>query len=238
MSNNTDDSKLRIRHYIHLIGIIVPILMLWNGVCDFIFAYSPKLNGAQYSTMMFWDAVRTANGHPHWMVMLAQTAGWLYPIYAMSYFIWWTGMRRAGFWLSTVPCAMLAYALLMIGGVQHAGFAYLSVLAQAKALVGSTDPVFYAMAERLLVQHFFWGDLTALVAFFGGTIWHGVGILSGRTMFPRWFIFLSPLGVLTIEMVVGNFLPAPFAGILLAMFGTWFMFVPTVAAAVFMWRRV
>jgi len=219
------------------LGVTVAILMLWNGVGDFIFAYSPKLNGAQYSTMMFWDAIRTANNHPHWLVMLAQTPGWLYPIYAFSYLIWWFGMRRAGFWLSTVPCALLAYALLMIGGVQHIGFAYLSVLGQAKALVGSTDPTFYAMAQRLLVEHFLWGDLTALVAFFGGTIWHGIGILSGRTMFPRWFIFLSPLGVLTIEMVVGNFLPAPFAGILLGMFGTWFMFVPTVAATVWMWNR-
>ena len=71
--------------------------MLWNGVCDFIFAYSPKLNGAQYSTMMFWDAVRTANGHPHWMVMLAQTAGWLYPIYALLHMNWPVG---AGDYLS------------------------------------------------------------------------------------------------------------------------------------------
>lgn len=223
---------------LHKLGVTVAILMLWNGVGDFIFAYSPKLNGAQYSTMMFWDAVRTANGHPHWLVMLAQTPGWLYPIYALSALIWWFGMRRAGFWLSTVPCALLAYALLMIGGVQHIGFAYLSVLGQAKALVGSTDPTFYATAQRLLVEHFLWGDLTALVAFFGGTIWHGIAILSGRTLFPRWFIFLSPLGVLTIEMVVGNFLPAPFAGILLGMFGTWFMFVPTTAATVWMWNRV
>ncbi len=219
------------------LGVTVAILMLWNGVGDFIFAYSPKLNGVQYSTMMFWDAIRTANGHPHWLVMLAQTPGWLYPIYALSSLIWWFGMRRAGFWLSTVPCALLAYALLMIGGVQHIGFAYLSVLGQAKALVGSTDSAFYAMTQRLLVEHFLWGDLTALIAFISGTIWHGVAILSGRTLFPRWFIFLSPLGVLTFEMVVGNFLPAPFAGILLGMFGTWFMFVPTVAATAWMWNR-
>jgi len=220
------------------LGVTVSILMLWNGVGDFIFAYSPKLNGAQYSTMMFWDAVRTANGHPHWLVMLAQTPGWLYPIYALSALIWWFGMRRAGFWLSTVPCALLAYALLMIGGVQHIGFAYLSVLGQAKALVGSTDPTFYATTQRLLVEHFLWGDLTAILAFTLGTIWHGIAILSGRTLFPRWFIFLSPLGVLTFEMVVGNFLPAPFAGILLGMFGTWFMFVPTVSATIFMWNRL
>jgi hypothetical protein len=98
------------------------------------------------------------------MIMMSQTAGWLYPIYALSYYHWWIDMRRAGFWLATVPCVMLAYALLMIGGIQHAGFAFLSVPAQAKALVGSTDNTFYEKANRLIVDHFFMGDLTAELA--------------------------------------------------------------------------
>ena len=72
----------------------------------------------------------------------------------------------------------------MIGGIQHAGFAFLSVLAQAKALVGSTDNLFYETANRLIIDHFFMGDLTAELAFYIGTIWHGVGILSGRTLYP------------------------------------------------------
>ena len=60
-----------------------------------------------------WDTVRTAGHRPHWMVMMAQTAGWLYPFYALSYYHWWVGMRRAGSWLAHVPCGLLAYALLM-----------------------------------------------------------------------------------------------------------------------------
>ncbi len=146
-------------------------------------------------------------------------------------------MRPAGFWLAHVPCGLLAYAVLMIGGIQHCGWAFLSVLAQAKAAAGSTDPAFYATAERFLVEHFLMGDLTALIAFYAGSIWHAVGILSGRTAFPRWFVVLSPLGVLVITAILGLCLPAPLAGLVIAPFGTWFMLVPCLAAT-FWLRRV
>ena len=132
-----------LRNRLRLIGVVVSILILWNGVCDYIYAYSPKLSGLEYLSPAAWEVISTAGNRPHWMIMMAQTAGWLYPVYALSYYHWWVGMRRAGFWLAAVPCIMLAYALLMIGGIQHAGFAFLSVLSQAKALVGSTDNTFY-----------------------------------------------------------------------------------------------
>lgn len=226
-----------LQNRLRLVGITVSILLLWNGVCDFIYGYSPKLSGLQYFSPAAWEVIRTAGHRPHWMVMMAQTAGWLYPIYALLCYHWWVGMRRAGFWLALVPCAMLAYALLMIGGIQHAGWAFLSVLAQAKALVGSADNVFYAMANRLLVEHFIMGDLTAALALIIGAIWHAVGILSGRTLYPRWFVVFSPLGVLIITMVVGALLPAPFAGFSIPLFGTWFMLIPTIASTVWLWNR-
>lgn len=232
-----DEAALRRCHRLRLIGISVSILIIWNGVCDFIYGYSPKLGGLEYFSPAVWETIRTAGHRPHWMVMMAQTAGWLYPFYALSYYHWWVGMRRAGFWLATVSCGMLAYALLMIGGIQHAGWAFLSVLAQTKAVVGCTDAAFYAMANRFILEHFLMGDLTAVLALTAGAVWHAVGILSGRTMYPRWFVVLSPLGVLTISLVVGACLPAPFAGFAIALFGTWFMLVPCVASTVWLWHR-
>jgi len=237
MTGFTDEATLRLCHRLRLIGVSVSILLLWNGVCDFIYAYSPTLSGLEYLSPAVWDTIRTAGDRPHWMVMMAQTAGWLYPFYALSYFHWWVGMRRAGFWLAHVPCALLAYALLMIGGIQHAGWAFLSVLAQAKAVVGCSDEAFYAMADRFLLEHFLIGDLTAILAFIVGAIWHAVGILSGRTMYPRWFVVVSPFGVLAITMGLGACLPAPFAGLLIALFGTWFMLVPCLASTVWLWNR-
>ena len=226
-----------LRHHLRLLGVVISILILWNGVCDYIYAYSPTLSGLEYLSPAAWEVLSTAGNRPHWMIMMAQTAGWLYPIYALSYYLWWIGMRPAGFWLSTVPCLILAYALLMIGGIQHAGFAFLSVLAQAKALVGSTDTGFYEMANSLIVDHFFMGDLTAELAFYIGSIWHGVGILSGRTLYPRWFIALSPLGVLILIIALGALLPAPFAGFAIGLYGTWFMLIPTVATTIWLWNR-
>lgn len=224
---------LRLRY----IGVAVSILILWNGVCDFIYGYASDLSGLEYFSPAVWDTIRTAGNRPHWMIMMAQTAGWLYPIYALSYYHWWVGMRRAGFWLAHVPCALLAYAVLMIGGTQHTGWAFLSVLAQAKAVAGSTDPAFYNAAERILLDHFMMGDLTAVLAFNLGTLWHAVGILSGKTTYPRWFVIVSPLGVLSATMAVGACLPAPVAGFLIALFGTWFMLIPCIASTVWLWRR-
>lgn len=169
--------------------------------------------------------------------MLAQTAGWLYPLYALSYYQWWVGMRRAGIWLAHVPCGLLAYAVLMIGGIQHAGWAFLSVLAQARSVTGCTDEAFYAMANRFLVEHFVMGDLTAVLALGAGSIWHAVGIVSGRTAYPRWFVVFSPCGVLALTLVVGACLPAPFAGFVIAPIGTWFMLVPCLASTVWLWHR-
>ena len=231
----TDNTKMRKR--LLILGITVSILVLWNGVCDYIFAYSSQLSGAEYSSSAVYKLILSANGRPHWMVMLAQTAGWLYPIYALSYYHWWIGMRKAGIWLAQIPLIILAYAIIMIGGIQHAGFAFLSVLEQAKEVVGCTDEAFFSLANQYMIEHFIFGDLTAIIAFNVGTIWHAIGILSGKTMYPRWFLIVSPLGVLTITMMFGTFLPAPYAGFVLALFGTWFMLIPTVASTIWLWKH-
>ena len=228
----------RLRRYLKVVGIGGSILILWNGVCDLIYGYSPNLSGMGYFSGSVIDVVLTADGHPHWAVLTAQTAGWLYPLFALTYFHWWIGMRRAGFWLATLPILLLVYAVVMIGGIQHAGFAFLSVLEQAKAVVGSTDPEFFAMANRYIVEHFVVGDLTAALALFVGASLFAVGILSGKTIYPRWFVVVSPLGVVTIAMMVGLVLPAPIAGYVIAPFGTWFMLVPNIAGAIWLWNHL
>jgi hypothetical protein len=162
MTHDTDIAQLRTR--LRLIGIGVSILILWNGVCDYIYGYDPKLSGLGYFSLAVVPAILTADGRPHWLLLVAQTAGWLYPLYALTYYPWWIGMRRAGFWLGRLPVLLLVYAVLMIGGIQHAGWAFLSVLEQAKAVAGSTDPKFFALANRYILEHFIVGDLTAAVA--------------------------------------------------------------------------
>lgn len=235
MTEHIENTKKR-KQLLYL-GISVSILILWNGVCDYIYAYSSQMSGSDYFSDALLNVIGSADGRPHWMVMIAQTAGWLYPIYALSYYHWWIGMRKAGFWLGRVPVVLLAYAILMIGGIQHAGFAFLSVLEQAKAVTGSTDPEFFALANQYIVEHFAFGDLTAIIAFNVGTIWHAVGILSGKTMYPRWYVIVSPLGVLLLTMTIGGFMPAPVAGYFIALFGTWFMLIPTLASTIWLWKH-
>lgn len=221
---------------LRLLGFGISLLLLWNGVCDLVYGYSPALDGRAYLSPAVWETIRTAGGRPHWMVAIAQTAGWLYPVYALAFYLWWIGMRRAGPWLAHVPCTLLAYAVVMIGGIQHCGWAFLSVAAQAQATVGSGDPVFYAAVQRLTLEHFVVGDLTAALALGVGSLWHAVALLTGRTAYPRWLVVCTPAGVLAITLVVGVGLPAPLAGLVLAPFGTWLMLVPCLAATLWLPR--
>ncbi|HBS04850.1 MAG TPA: hypothetical protein DEA96_07800 [Leptospiraceae bacterium] len=226
------------RYALLFTGVFITVLILWNGVCDYIYGYSASLSGLDYFSPAALDVIQNANGRPHWLVLLGQTAGWLYPFYALTYFNWFAGMRRAGIWLAHIPIALLAYAVLMIGGIQHAGWAFLSVLEQARAVTGSEDPVFFAQAQRFILEHFLMGDLTALIALYAGTLWHAVGVLSGRTWFPRWFVIFSPLGALSLTMAFGIALPAPLAGFVLAPFGTWFLLIPNIASALWLRKRL
>ncbi len=231
-------SAARLRFTLKVLGIGGSLLLLWNGVCDLIYGYSASLSGSDYLSSAVIATVQTADGRPHWLVLIAQTAGWLYPLYALTYYHWWLGMRRAGFWLGTLPVLLLVYALLMIGGIQHAGFAFLSVLEQARAVTGSGDPAFFALAQRYIVEHFAMGDLSAALAMIAGSGLFAVAVLSGRTVYPRWFVLLSPPGVLVLTLAVGSALPAPFAGLVIAPFGTWFMLVPNIAGALWLWRHL
>jgi hypothetical protein len=233
--NNINNKKIRKK--LLMIGILLSILMLWNGVCDYIYGYSPILSGTDYFSSEVFKVILSANGRPHWLITLAQSAGWLYPIYAITYFLWWLGMRKTGFWNAVVPNLLLAYAILMIGGIQHAGWAFLSVLEQAKEVVGSTDPNFYSLANKYIIEHFIMGDLTAMLALYIGTIWHAITILRKKTIFPRWFIVVSPFGILTLTMLIGAMLPAPFAGLILAPFGTWFLLFPNIAITIWLWKN-
>jgi hypothetical protein len=235
MTNMNNISTERMRKRLITIGIIVTILSLWNGVCDIIYGYSFQLSGSEYFTSKVFRVILSADGRSHNLLLMAQTAGWLYPVFALAFYMWWAGMHKAGFWLGKLPNILLAYAVLMIGGLQHAGWAFLSVLEQAKAVTGCTDSTFFNLANKYIVEHFLMGDLTAVIALYIGTILHAVGILSGKTIYPRWFIIFSPMGILTITMTLGYFLPAPYAGAVLAPFGTWFLMFPTLANT--LWLR-
>ena len=228
----------RLSSYLKVMGIAGSFLILWNGVCDLIFGYSATLSGIDYFSPAVIATVLSADGRPHWVMMIGQSAGWLYPLFALTYFHWWIGVRRAGFWLGTLPILLQVYALLMIGGIQHAGFAFLSVLEQARVVMGSTDPAFFALANRYIIEHFFMGDLTAALALNVGTILLAIGILRGKTIYPRWFVVLSPLGTLVATIVLGVLLPAPYAGYVLAPFGTWFLLVPNIAGILWMWTHM
>jgi len=80
--------------------------------------------------------------------------------------------------------------------------------------------------------------MTAVLAMAAGSGLFAVSILSGKTVYPRWFVLLSPPGVLVLTLAIGSVLPAPLAGLVIAPFGTWFMLVPNIAGALWLWRHL
>ena len=52
-----------------------------------------------------------------WPLQLAQASGWMYPVWAVvTAYPLYVGLRGAGFWCSSAPCAVLAYGLCVVGG--------------------------------------------------------------------------------------------------------------------------
>lgn len=208
-------------------GTIVALLTLWNGVCDYIYAYSSEMSGLDYFSPMLFDLLFTANNRSHTLIMIAQTAGWLYPIYALSYFLWYAVIspsnKRVIF-----PLLLLSYAIIMIGGIQHAGFAFLSVVKQAELILSVNNNSFNNLVQQLINEHFLIGDLTAIFALFIGGIWLFLMILLKKTNLPSYASLYSPFGVYLIVFILGIISPAPIAGLFLGLFGTWMLLIPTI----------
>ncbi len=68
-SNSVTIDNTKMRKHLLILGITVSILILWNGVCDYIYVYSSQLSGDDYSSSAVFKVMRNANGRPHWMVM-------------------------------------------------------------------------------------------------------------------------------------------------------------------------
>jgi hypothetical protein len=79
LGDSAEGAASRRCRLLRIVGVSVSVLLLWNGVCDLIYGYSPNLSGPEYFSPAVWDVIRTAGHRPHWLVMVAQTAGWLYP---------------------------------------------------------------------------------------------------------------------------------------------------------------
>ncbi len=143
--------------------------------------------------------------------------GVLGPVAAFLYVLGFAGLaltaRGEMDWLVWLAAALLAFALIC-GGAYHAQYVYLSVIAKT----GREELYDEVAGNIMFVMRF------AIVPMYLGFIVLGVAIALGQTVFPPWFVVLTPL-VTSFLGLVWMHVPQPARCIL---FGGWSNLVFTI----------
>ena len=146
--------------------------------------------------------------------------GVLGPVAAFFYVLGFAGLvlvaRGDLSWLVWLAAALLALALIC-GGAYHAQYVYLSVIAKA-----GREELYYEVADNIMFVMRF-----ATVPMYLGFVVLGVAIVLGQTVFPAWFVVLTPL-VTSFLGLVWTRVPQPARCIL---FGGWSNLVFTIMFA-------
>ena len=143
--------------------------------------------------------------------------GVLGPVAAFLYVLGFAGLaltaRGEMGWLVWLAAALLALALIC-GGAYHAQYVYLSVIAKA-----GREELYDEVADNIMFVMRF-----ATVPMYLGFVVLGVAIALGQTVFPTWFVVLTPL-VTSFLGLVWMRVPQPTRCIL---FGGWSNLVFTI----------
>ena len=145
-----------------------------------------------------------------WPVKLAQSGGWMYPIWALatSYPLY-LGLIPTGSWqCSLAPCAVLAYGLCIVGGALHSGFAFATVLPTALHYNPEMSSCTQCaqLAQKQIMDTYVFGYTPGPLAVFGASIWIAFIILTRETRFPKWFVLCTPVVTLAWIAAAGAFL--------------------------------
>jgi hypothetical protein len=152
---------------------------------------------------------------PLWRLLLGHYLGVLMlPFYLIAVWHLYEGIKPSGPWLSIPVAALLGYALAA-GGAFHGSFGVLALIAQAG--VGAAPETQAVLTNLLANAHQFIEPLQAVVflALYGGCVWLGAAILSGRTAYPRWFVVVNPLIVQGVLITSYVLTPNPVSTLLL-----------------------
>ena len=175
------------------------------------------------------------NQNSHSSILFAQTAGWMYPIWGFVTSLQvYLGLRGLGFWSSAAPCMLMAYAFCVVGGSQHASWAFLTVLQQSP-LVGHCGVDYLEDTQSRIWRHYIWGDLPGITSLMVSSAWIGIVVATQKSAFPRYFNLFNPLVTQSWVFALVYMLPAPWAGYVGGPFGTWIILGLNVATSYGLW---
>jgi hypothetical protein len=150
------------------------------------------------------------------------------PVYILAA-AWHIGLavRPAGRWATWVVSTAVAYSA-SLAGVWHATFAFYRILLRA----GANEAAEYAFSRYGL--HLFVFGLFVL-----GLAFALVAVLtvSGRTLYPRWAVVVSPLVVMPLVFVVAPRTPGPVGVVLMAAGWNVASLASLVASTGILWNR-
>lgn len=193
------------------LGLLGSILMFAG---DMLLYFTP---GAYDMDGTLRPYMRIMRGVPAGRVRLGGALG---PVSAFFYVLGFAGLaltaRSEMVWLVWLAAALLAFALIC-GGAYHAQYVYLSVIAKA-----GREELYDEVADNIMFVMRF-----ATVPMYLGFVVLGVAIVLGQTVFPTWFVVLTPL-VTSFLGLVWMRVPQPVRCIL---FGGWSNLVFTIMFA-------
>ena len=156
------------------------------------------------------------------------------PLWLLGFWPVYVALRPAGRAWALPPVLILAYAFSLFPGY-HGAYALYASAFQAQA--AAPEPVAEVVAT-MAAQHHAYHD--ALLDVIGATaplgfLWLVALILSGRTVYPRWMVLISPV-VAPLTQPLIEMLPAPIGGFIRPAWGTTLYTVFFLVTTILVWN--
>jgi len=210
-------------------GLLAVAGGLVNAVSDFL------LQGG----LIARDAVNTyeyLEYAPYDLVALGSVLGNVaLPLWLLGFFPLYIALAPAGKWLSIAPIACLAYLFALFPGYHGSYALYAAGFQAGAASTPDTALVLSTLVQRLDSYH---DSLISVISVFSviGSLLFLVAVLSGKTLFPRWVVILTPLVSPLLQTYV-EMIPAPLGGFIRPAWGTLWFTALFLAATVFSWNQ-
>lgn len=192
------------------------------------------------------------NSDNWWVIFLAQSGGWMYPIWAfvtavplyMGLAPPSTQAKDISIWKTSAPCLLLVYGLCVVGGALHNAFAFLTALPSVyhfsgeswSGLAESQDfERFLEMAQTRIIQHIGVGTLPGYIACNVASLWIAFIVHFYPTRFPKWYNFFNPVVTIIWAQIVGKLLPQPWGFYFVGCLGTWGLLMLNIGTTYCLW---
>jgi len=222
------------RDLMRIAGIITIGTCWLSGIGDYIFLSSHKYAGLTYLKRLP-QIVCSGGGRPHWATCLAQTTGWFYPLWCFGAWQIYMGLRPAGEVYALPYLVFWSYAMVLVGGARPSAWAFLSVAQQAKASAGCMDNHYFTTVQCYCREHVVFADLPAPTLMLMASIWQVFAVMTGKTLYPMWFVAVLPLPVLCYSLILTLIIPLPSASCFAALSGTSMILIPQIFSTILLW---